>query len=320
MIGLVALAWAEAVAVQGALTVQVYDREAATKQVIADAKAAKGWFSALDDDGVTVQVPREAAKDLMEKERALGRVVARSWESDSLEAQRTALLARIATREQVLAQLMKVLETAESDSVTSVRHEISRAITELERYKGQLRQIEHRGTYATLRFSWQFRDRSAPKRDGSSSFAWLNTMNVGDLQEAFRSGDLTHDSRGVEATAPDGFAPYPKARRFAATSPDGVVYRVRTAKNEPEADLAFWREALTTRMKEAGYTVVSEGELDGGAYLELSAANGPRDDAYLIGIFVAGRKIVIAEAAGEVTRFAARRDAVLAAMKGIERQ
>jgi hypothetical protein len=322
VIAWIALAFAEAVDVQGSLTVQVFDREEATRQVIADAKAASGWFSALDDDGVTIRVPREAAKELVEKERKLGRVVARSWQSTSLEAQRTELAARIATRERVLAQLLAVLETAESNSVTAVRHEISRAITELEAYKGQLRRLEHQGTYATLRFAWQFRDRSAPRPDGSSSFAWLNTMNVGDLQEAFRTGELRHHTRGVTPLAPDGFAPFKKKSRFAATSPESVVYRVRTVKNKPKADLAFWREALKTRMAAAGYTQVSESAITSGlgegAWLELTAANGPRDDTYAIALFVDGNRLVVAEAAGEVSRFAKRREAVMGAVKALE--
>ena len=312
---------AEATHVEGSLTVQVFDREAATRQVIADARAAAGWFSALDDDGVTVMVPREAAKPLVEKERGLGRVVGRTWDSRSLEAERTELRARIGTRQQVLAQLMKVLETAETESVTAVRHEISRVITELEAYKGQLRLVEHQGTYATLRFSWQFRDRGAPTRDGRSSFAWLNTMNLGDLQDAFRQGRLEHRTRGVHAVAPEGFAEYRKRSHYAATSPEGVVYRVRTARNKPEADLAFWREALRARMTEAGYTLVAEGNVESGlgagAWIEFAAANGPRDDTYLIALFVDGGTLVIAEAGGEVTRFAPRKEAVLGALKKI---
>jgi hypothetical protein len=147
-------------------------------------------------------------------------------------------------------------------------------------------------------------------------------LNLADLQEAFRSGDLRHHSRGVKATAPEGFAPGRKGCRFSAISPDDVVMRVRTDKTRRAADLAFWKEAMRTRMKDAGYHVVSEGDIMSasgpGALLELSAPDGQQDDTYLVALFVDGRRLVIVEAAGEVSRFAPRREAILASIRGME--
>src|SRR6185369_13473187 len=63
------------------------------------------------------------------------------------------------------------------------------------------------------------------------------------------------------AAPPDGFAQFPRLRIFGeplrASSPDGVLFTVRTEKNDPPADLGFWREALKTRMGHAGYRVVA---------------------------------------------------------------
>ena len=124
--------------------------------------------------------------------------------------------------------------------------------------------------------------------------------------------------RDFEAVAPEGFATFESLSDFRAVSSDGVTYRVRTEENEPAADLAFWREALKKRMQDAGYTVVKEGAIDAkgrpGYLLELAAPIGRQDYAYAIGIFVRGKRIVIVESTGEVTRFAGHRKAVLAAM------
>ena len=138
---------------------------------------------------------------------------------------------------------------------------------------------------------------------------------------AFQSGSPSARSGGVDVAAPAGFAPGRKASRFVAVSPDDVLFRVRTVKNKPRADLAFWKEAMTTRMKEAGYRVVAEGAVKAGAaegaLLELAAPDGAQDAAYLLAVFVDGGKLVVVESSGEVSRFAAHRPAVVAAIEGM---
>lgn len=130
--------------------------------------------------------------------------------------------------------------------------------------------------------------------------------------------------RPYTAATPDGFAAFEssagRGEDFRAVSPDGVVFRVRSEPNKPEADLPFWKEALKKRMLEAGYTFFAERDIkaasgEPGYLLELSAPLGPRDYNYDVAIFHKGSKIVIAEAAGEVVRMKGRHDAIVAALE-----
>lgn len=315
---LAGVAWSASTHIDGSMTVQVADREAAIQRVVASAKASGGWFSALSDDAVTIQVPVSQAVGVLDAGKALGLVVDRGWAVQELDTELTDLGARLASREAVLKRYLDILSTTNAASVVAVEREITRTVTEIEQIKGRTRYLETRSAYANLAFSFRFSDRAAPARDGRSSFAWLNGLNLADLQDAFRSGRLSHRSCGVYAVAPDGFAAGRRARRFNAVSPDDVVMRVRRAKNRPRADLAFWKEAMRTRMTEAGYRVVAEGEASAGeargALLELSAPDGAQDAAYLVVVFVDGRRLVVVEAAGEVGRFAKRREAILGAI------
>jgi hypothetical protein len=126
---------------------------------------------------------------------------------------------------------------------------------------------------------------------------------------------------GVGAKAPEGFAEIEEWTAFRALSAEGIMYRVRTEEHEPEAKLDFWKEALKKRMLDAGYAFVSDKEIKlgntPGYFLELAAPVGQEDYTYAMAIAVRGGDIVIAEAAGEVTRFAKHKDAVLAAMQAI---
>jgi hypothetical protein len=307
--------------IDGAVTVQVDDRDKAIAEVIRRAEAAGGWFTALSDESVSVAVPGDRATVVLDGAKELGVVVERSWSVTDLDIELIDLRARLASREGVLKRYLQILDTAHANAVVAVEREITRTVAEIEQIQGRVRLLEHRGTYAQLGFSFRFRDRGAPSRDGSSSFGWVNTLNLADLQDAFRSGRFVHKRGGVTVSAPAGFAPGKKASPFVAVSPDDVVFRVRTAKNEPKADLTFWKEAMITRMKAAGYRVVATGDVKAGetpgALLELSAPDGAQDAAYLVAVFVDGGRLVIVESAGEVVKFAARRAAVVAAIEGM---
>lgn len=128
--------------------------------------------------------------------------------------------------------------------------------------------------------------------------------------------------RSFQAEAPAGFAPYSSSKIYRAVSPDGVVFRIRSEKNEPRAELAFWQEALKKRMLDAGYHFVREGEIKAGPQvgylLELTAPLGTQDYAYLIALFEEGDRLVLVESAGEIARFAPRRESVLAAIEKLE--
>jgi len=124
---------------------------------------------------------------------------------------------------------------------------------------------------------------------------------------------------------PTGFARYSDSREFKAVSPEGVVFRVRSEENKPFAELPFWKEALKKRMLDAGYIFLREAPITAvaandqpGYLLELTAPLGEEDYTYLTAVFVRGKKIVIAEAAGEVTDLDSRRDAILAAIQGLK--
>jgi hypothetical protein len=308
--------------VSGSITVKVAQRDEAAAAVIAQARELGGWFSLLQEDHLNLRVPADQVEPLMAFGAGLGvltdRQIARHDHSQELSQAR----ARLATRTEMLEQYMAVLEQASAKSVVTVEREVTRLVAEIEQLKGRIRYLEDQVGYGTVSVWFEFRDRAAPARDGSSSFAWLNTLNLVDLVGEFQ----WLDTRGKTTTwlrePPEGFAPYKAREAFRAVSPDGVVFRVRAAEHEPEADLAFWKEAMTKRMVEAGYQIHAESGVEAsgtpGALLELTAPFGTDDYSYLLAIFPAGKELIIVEAAGEVATFAARRDAVISAIQRVE--
>ena len=302
------------------LIVQVYDRDVASETLIAEAERRSGWFSSLNDHAVNFRIPAAELDGFLEFARGQGTVVERDYNSADRSAELDELRTRLQGREEVLDRYMEVLDEARSGAVVRVEQQITQAIAEIERIKGRILYLENRLQYARVDVSFQFRDRSAPVRTGNSSFEWLNDLNLADLFGDFHQAGLTYAmAKGVDMPVPEGFAAYAERKRIRATSPDGVVYRVRVQDNDPEADLAFWEEAMKTRMLEAGYHEVEAKRIKSGdregALLELGAADGEKDQSYLIALFVDGSKLVVIEAAGQVERFAPRKAAIIEAIQ-----
>ncbi|MEN9785928.1 MAG: hypothetical protein RLZZ299_1192 [Pseudomonadota bacterium] len=306
--------------VTGAIVVQVDDLAAAQRTVIADAESFGGWFSSLSDSEITLRIPTERVAEMTARARALGDVVDRSLSREELGPALADAEAALAARRTVLARYFEVLAGAGPDSVVSVEREIDRVIREVEGLEGRLRVLRDQARHARLVVSFRFRDRAAPAPDGESSFAWINAVSLAGLLGDFRDGSTDGTVCGVDVAVPEGFAPFRGRRLAAAVSPDDVVWRIRTLPNRPEADLAFWSEALRAHLTAAGYRPVGE-PLEAvardarGSLTEWTAPDGEKDARWIVALFVDGGSIHVVEAAGEAGRFPARRQAILDALR-----
>lgn len=327
LLGLFSFAWAEApdrpTRIQAGLTLRVDDRDAAATAAVTAAEAAGGWFNRYSVDAVSLRVPVGEADELITSLRGLGDLVERSYQSDDLSAQVVDLESRLAARRTMLGKYLEVLGGASPKAIVAVEREVTQLVAEIEGLEGQLRLLRDRAAYAEVSVSFRFRERQGPRRDGSSSFAWMNSLNLADLLYDVQNGRRA-DRSASSPVAPEGFAVFRKAGHFQAASADGAVYRVRSVRHKPQAALEFWTEALRNRMIGAGYHVLAEQEIktaDGapGALFELGAVNGERDQTYVVALIPDGGRLILVEATGEAEGFKAHREAVLAAVAGLRR-
>ena len=320
-----ALAWGQPepqpTSVSANLVVAVSQQEDAADALVEAAQELGGWFQARTRSAVSLRVPVAEVDALVEAASEQGKVIERGVVREDLGRRIADLKGRLAAREDVLERYYGVLRTANSDSIVSVERQIVRAIEQIESLKGQLRLLEDQRTYGRVEVSFRFRDRAAPVRDGSSSFAWLNTLNVEEVIEGHQRSRPDWRTRGVRVTTPDGFSAWRKAGRYRAVSPDGALLRVRSVRNKPKATLSFWKDALRERMQRAGYVVHAESdvEVDGvsGSMIELAAPLGTEDWSYVVTVFPRGGKLVLFEAAGEVATLDEHRDAIRATLDSL---
>ena len=123
--------------------------------------------------------------------------------------------------------------------------------------------------------------------------------------------------------APEGFAVYERQNDFLAVSPEGVRFKVRYEKNEPEQDLEFWKEALEIHMDGSGYEKLSSDTFetaDGeGFYFEWVAPVGQEDWIYLTAVTVHEEWIAVAEAASSFPMYKKYRERLMKSLESISR-
>lgn len=308
--------------VTASLTVAVTQWESAADALVASATSQGGWFQSRTRSALSLRVPTAQVDELVALAESQGKVIARSIARDDVGQQIAELRGRLKAREEVLERYYDVLSTASSSSIVAVEGQVLHAIEQIETLKGQLRLVEDQATYGRVEISFQFRDRAAPVQDGSSSFGWLNTLNVQDVIAGHRQRHPHWRARGMSIDAPpEGFSAWRRHRRYRAASPDNVLLRMRSERHKPKGTLSFWREAVRERMEAAGYRIQAESDLDvggtRGGLIELAAPLGTEDWSYLVAFFPRGRRLAIVEAAGEVTTFEDRREAILASLEGL---
>lgn len=120
---------------------------------------------------------------------------------------------------------------------------------------------------------------------------------------------------------PTGFASHKEdgAYDFRASDGEGVVIAVRTEKNRPQGDLAYWSAALDVQLRKVGYVPSDAVELksaDGRAGRELRYVlhDSGRELVFWVAVFVTDRQVVVVEAGGDAVFFDAKIDQIEAAI------
>jgi hypothetical protein len=116
---------------------------------------------------------------------------------------------------------------------------------------------------------------------------------------------------------PEGFAPLKRkgGGPYRAVSPEGMVFRVRTVKPEPEKELEFWKETLYHQLEKEGYEQVGDAKQfdtknSAGVLYLWGLRHAGTDYLYMTAIVEAGKKLLVAESAAEAPVFLKYRDAI----------
>jgi hypothetical protein len=101
-----------------------------------------------------------------------------------------------------------------------------------------------------------------------------------------------------------------------AISADGVVVALRRQPNRRNGTLAFWKDAISKELADGrGYELTADEEVASdrgvpGRLLSFAAESRGSKARYLVGIFVDGEDVLVAEAGGKADAVDARADSI----------
>jgi hypothetical protein len=178
--------WAvETSAIEVKVVVKVSDRARAADALVQSAARLDGYFTQKTGDGIVLRIPVSGLKPLLAEADQLGQVIDRQLSREDLGDELLRKNAVLKAKTEAQHQYLALLDQADTEGALSVEKELILLVAEIETLKGQLRHLQDRIALARVEVRFEYRDRSAPVPDGSSSFAWLNTMNLIDLLEEF---------------------------------------------------------------------------------------------------------------------------------------
>ena len=301
------------------LTIKVQKKEAVADMIVQKATDFGGYYASRTEQNLHLKIPSAQAMDFIEFVAGQGLIVERELNSNSLHQEITDLQARLKTREELLNRYFDILNQAQEENVLTVERAVIDLVSEIEGLKGKLRKQEHAAAFADIYVGFQYRERRAPINDGSSSFAWLNSLNIEDIQYSFEYAEDTSRKKAT-GTIPSNFALYDQKKDIRSASHDGILYRIRMVQPEQDAEIDFWSEAVQNRMYAAGYhpyqaqkttssqqedgnKMIASESINNGVIIRCLAASGDNDLAYWIAFTKKGNSLLLIEVTGEVSTF-----------------
>ena len=126
----------------------------------------------------------------------------------------------------------------------------------------------------------------------------------------------------VSLSPPEGFAKMGGQRQVRAISPEGVRLEVRLTENTPAQRIDFWKEALKTQLQKEGYRQRTDEKMfetssGKGTAIEWLAPYRDRTYVYLTGVVVAGTRLAVIEAGGELKLFRKYRQDIYRSLRTI---
>jgi hypothetical protein len=172
----------------GSVSLIVGDAEAATTTFIARIEAIGGHLQSRNNTVVTVRIPVEQFKAVVEEVKRVGQVTSENIDSQDVTKQLMDLELRMITAENSHRRLQELLKTATVlADVLAIEAELRRLTEEIEGFKAQLRGLRDLVSMSTLTVAFSANapgPRPYPQRQ-QSRFPWVNAVGIEQVMHGF---------------------------------------------------------------------------------------------------------------------------------------
>lgn len=172
--------------ITAAMVLRVADPQEAVETLVKEAQAAGGYLSSRDDFRVELRIPTGRAGAFLGAAGALGKVSERTYTVTDHAQEVARLDASLKARREVLDRYFQLVGGADPQGVLTVERELRNLTSEVETMAGRRRLLMHQLAYAQVVVAFRYVDRQAPESSATSSFGWINEMNLDTVLGAFR--------------------------------------------------------------------------------------------------------------------------------------
>ncbi len=267
---------------------------------------AGGYLESRTNNQVVCRVPAMHFQEVTAGMSSLGEILEQAIQNQDVTTQHRDLGLRIQTAEWSRERVLALLERAnEVDVILKLEETLHRLTEEIERGRGELKQLSEQIAYSRIEVTFQPRvqEEVAGQSSARSPFAWINQVGIEGIASAFgdyRLSDpeddlipptLMPDAVSMDLSSDFLVASHTRHELKALTS-DGSKLWVRKLPVSRRANLTFWSSALENHLvKNRGYKLLRRRDVqgpDGEAGLEMTYEITTRGTVqrYLVTLYV----------------------------------
>jgi hypothetical protein len=165
--------------------IQVDEPGKAAQTLVARAESMGGYFSQRTQDYLSLRLPSRKVDAFIDSLPALGLIVEKTLETQSLEARRTELEARLKAKRATLDDYYAMLKVSGDSTIFTLQNIIATLQMDIEQTMQQILKLGDEEAFARIGVSFRFQDRKAPLANGRSRFPWLNTLGLQNMMGRF---------------------------------------------------------------------------------------------------------------------------------------
>lgn len=213
------------------------------------ALARGGLVERVDSQSIVIRVPVASFEESFKAVLGLGEVMDKNISARDVTEAFTAVDLRLATSRATLARLQELLarSTDEKERLQLLR-QIERLTEEIDRLEAQLRTLSALASLSRISVELVPREALAfqDAEDESRELSWIRQLSPFRMDPV--AGEAGLDDKKLELAVPDGMVRLEERGPFIAEAADGARAWAWQAESQPEADAAWWLEAMRQRL------------------------------------------------------------------------
>ena len=156
-----------------------------TEKIILNAKYRGGYFSFLNQEFISLKVPKSNSRLLLNYIDSIGQILNKQQSLTDLTQDWFTIKSSISAKTKLMDEYFKALSLAGRNQVLEVHRAISNLQTEIDQEKASQNQLSERIQLVHIDIYYKLPQPTPPPNQGNTLFPWINRLDITSLQKDF---------------------------------------------------------------------------------------------------------------------------------------